>query len=140
MLSCYVTLPCIFYVICSHFTYSSCNNLISVISRVLIYSYLNFCSLTSPTSCNSPRKCTPVKGKVKQKAGYQCFIQTTSYTKFRGGLRGGAGGAPLPFFLKSLFSCDQSEELHVFIEVKLIINNALLTYFRVLNNRRGWTL
>ena len=98
MLSCYVTLPCIFYVICSHFTYSSCNNLISVISRVLIYSYLNFCSLTSPTSCNSPRKCTPVKGKVKQKAGYQCFIQNSEAD-----LEGARGVRPSLFFWNHFF-------------------------------------
>ena len=51
--------------------YSSCNNLISVISRVPIGPYLFFHSLTSPTCCNSSRKCTPVKRKVRQKTGYQ---------------------------------------------------------------------
>ena len=55
----------------SHTTYSFCNNLVSVISRVLIGPYLNFCSMASLTCCNSPRKCTPVKGKVRHKAGYQ---------------------------------------------------------------------
>ena len=45
----------------SSIVYSSSNNLISVISRVLIDPYLNFCSLISPTCCNLPRKCTPVK-------------------------------------------------------------------------------
>ena len=60
-------------------THSSCNNLISVISRVLIAPYLNFCSLTSPTCCNLPRKCTPVKWNVRQKAGYQVVKYTTSW-------------------------------------------------------------
>ena len=45
----------------SHKTYSSRNNLVSVISRVLTSPYLNFCSMASPTCCNSPQKCTPVK-------------------------------------------------------------------------------
>ena len=51
--------------------------MISVISRVPIDPYLNFCSLTSPTYCNSPRKCATVKGKVRQKAGYQFVTWTT---------------------------------------------------------------
>ena len=48
---------------------SSCKNLITVISTVLIGQYLNFCSLTSPACCNSPRKCMPVKWKMRQKTG-----------------------------------------------------------------------
>ena len=62
----------------SLFRVSLCNNLISVISRVLIGPYLNFCSLTSPTCCNSPRKCISVKRKMRQIAGYQFFTQITS--------------------------------------------------------------
>ena len=50
-------------------TYSSSWNLTPPISRVLI-GHLIFCSLTSPTCCNSPRKCTPIKYKVRQKAGF----------------------------------------------------------------------
>ena len=50
--------------------YSSCNNLISVISKILIGPYMNFFSLTSPTCYNSSRKSTLVKRKVRQKAGY----------------------------------------------------------------------
>ena len=40
--------------------YSRSYNLTSPISRVLIVQHLMFCSLTSPTCCNSPRKCTPL--------------------------------------------------------------------------------
>ena len=38
---------------CFSFAYSSCHNLTSVISRVLIGPCLNFCSLTSPTCCEN---------------------------------------------------------------------------------------
>ena len=62
--------------------YSSSENLMSVISWVLIGPYLNFCSLMSPTFCNSPQKCAPVKWKVSQKAGYQFVTKTTSQMKF----------------------------------------------------------
>ena len=51
-------------------TYSSSYNLAPPISRVLIGQHLIFCSLMSPTCCNLPRKCTPVKYKAKQKAGF----------------------------------------------------------------------
>ena len=51
-------------------TYCPSYNLTPPISRVLIGQHLIFCSLTSPTSCNSPRKCTPVKYKKRQKAGF----------------------------------------------------------------------
>ena len=51
-------------------TYSPSYNLISPISPVLICQHLIFCSITSPTCCNSPWKCTPVKYKKRQKAGF----------------------------------------------------------------------
>ena len=53
------------------YTYSSSYNLTPPTSRVLIGQHLIFCSLTSPTCCNSPRKCTPVKYKARQKAGFR---------------------------------------------------------------------
>ena len=51
------------------YTYSPSYNVTAPFSRVLIGQHLIFCSLTSPTCCNSPRKCTPVKHK-RQKAGF----------------------------------------------------------------------
>ena len=51
-------------------SYSSSYNLTPPISRVLIDRYLIFCSLTSPKCCNSARKCTPVKYKARQRAGF----------------------------------------------------------------------
>ena len=45
--------------------YSLSYNLTSPISGVLIGQHLIFYSLTSPTCCNSPRKCTPVKYKKR---------------------------------------------------------------------------
>ena len=51
--------------------YSPFYNLAPPISRVLIGQYLIFCSLKSPTCCSSPRKCTPVKYKKKQKLASQ---------------------------------------------------------------------
>ena len=56
-----------------HFSYSPPYNLTPPISRVL-----DFGSLTSPTCCNSPRKCTPVKYKKRQNAGFPIFTQTPS--------------------------------------------------------------
>ena len=56
--------------------YSSPCNLTPPISWVLIGQPLIF-SLTSPTCCNSPRKCTPVKYKARQKAGFQIVTYTT---------------------------------------------------------------
>ena len=47
------------------FPYSSSYHLTPPFSRVLIAPHLIFCSLTSPTCYNSPRKCTPVKYKAK---------------------------------------------------------------------------
>ena len=58
--------------------YSSSNNLAPPISRVLIGQHLIFSLLTPPTCCNSPPKCTPVKYKAKQKAGFPIVTYTTS--------------------------------------------------------------
>ena len=60
------------------FTYSASDNLAPPISRVLIGPYFRFCSLTSPTCCNSARKCTPVKYKASQKAGFPIVTGTPS--------------------------------------------------------------
>ena len=47
----------------------------------------------------------------------------------RGEFTGGRRGRAISLFSNHLFSCDHFEELHiVFIEVKLIINNAPLAY------------
>ena len=62
-------------------TYSSSYNLTPAISRVLIGEHLIFCSPPWPTCCTSPRKCTPVKYKVRQKAGFPIVIYTTSQEK-----------------------------------------------------------
>ena len=53
------------------YTYSSSYNLTPPTSRVMIGQHLIFCSLASPTCCNSPRECTPVKYKARQKAGFR---------------------------------------------------------------------
>ena len=66
-------------------SYSSSHNLTPAISRALIGRYLIFCSPTWPTCCNSSRKCTPVKYKASQKAGFPIVTYTTScnqLTKF----------------------------------------------------------
>ena len=52
------------------FAYSPSYNLTPPISRVLIGQCLIFCSLTSPTCCYSPQKCTAVKYKKRQKDGF----------------------------------------------------------------------
>ena len=49
--------------------YSSSDNRAPPISRVLISQHLIFCSLTSSTFCNSPRKYALVKYKTRQIAG-----------------------------------------------------------------------
>ena len=54
----------------SQISYSPSYNLAPPISRVLIGQYFIFCSLTSPTCCNSPQKCTPVQYKKRQKAAF----------------------------------------------------------------------
>ena len=59
-------------------TYSLSYNLRPPIARVLIGQHLIFYSLTSPTCCSSPRKCTPVKYKKRQKAGFPVVTYTTS--------------------------------------------------------------
>ena len=51
-------------------SYSPSCNLTPPVSQVLIGQHLIFCSLTSSPCCNSPRKCTPVKYKEMQKAGF----------------------------------------------------------------------
>ena len=53
-----------------YLTYSTSDNEAPLISRVLIGRHLIFHSLTSPPCCSSPRKCTPVKYKTKQKARF----------------------------------------------------------------------
>ena len=60
------------------FTYSLSYNLTPPISPVLIGQHLIFCSLTSPTCCNLPRKYTPVKYKKKQKARFPIITKITS--------------------------------------------------------------
>ena len=60
------------------FTYSVSDNLAPPASQVLIGRHLNFCSLTPPTCCSSPRKCMPVKYKAKQKAGFPVVTETPS--------------------------------------------------------------
>lgn len=50
-------------------SYSSSYNLILAISRVLIGQLLIFCSPTWSMCCISPRKCTAVKCRPRQKAG-----------------------------------------------------------------------
>ena len=57
--------------------YSSSYNLIPAISRVLIGWHLIFCSPMWPTCCNSSRKCTRVKYKARQKAGFPIVTYTT---------------------------------------------------------------
>ena len=39
-----------------------------------------FCLPMLPTYCNSPRKCTPVKYKARQKAGFPVVTQATLYS------------------------------------------------------------
>ena len=57
-------------------TYSTSDNVTPLVSSVLISRHLIFCWLTSPMCCNSPRKCTPVKYKKRQKAGFPIITQT----------------------------------------------------------------
>ena len=54
----------------SNWSVFSSYNLTPAISQVLIGRHLIFCSPTWPTCCNSPRKYTPVKYKVRQKVGF----------------------------------------------------------------------
>ena len=51
-------------------TSSLAYNLAPAISWVLIDQHLIFCSPTWPTGCNSLRKCTSVKYKARQRAGF----------------------------------------------------------------------
>ena len=57
------------YFLHNFFTCNSSYNLAPPISWVLIGRHLIFFPLTLRTFCNSPRKCTPVKYKARQKAG-----------------------------------------------------------------------
>ena len=59
-------------------TCSSSYNLTPAISQVRIGEHLIFCSPPWPTCCNSPLKCTPVKYKPRQKAGFPIVTYTTS--------------------------------------------------------------
>ena len=65
----------------SQLSYRSSHNLTPPISRVLIARHLIFGSLTLLTCCKSPQKCTPVKHKARQKAGFPTVTQTTSSTR-----------------------------------------------------------
>ena len=51
----------------------------SRVSRVMIDKHLIFCPYMWSTCCNTPRKCTPVKYKVRQKAGFPIVTYTTSF-------------------------------------------------------------
>ena len=62
-------------------TYSSSHNLTPAISRVMIGQHLIFYSPPWLKCCNSPRKCTPVKYKARQKAGFSIVTYTTSEEK-----------------------------------------------------------
>ena len=59
-------------------TYTTSDNVTPSISRVLIGRHMIFYWLTSPMCPNSPGKCTPVKYKKKQKAGFPIVTQTPS--------------------------------------------------------------
>ena len=48
------------------------------------WSTLGFLLTHVTTCCNLPRKCTPVKYKVRQKAGFPIVTYTTSYETFLG--------------------------------------------------------
>ena len=63
IVNCEIAQPCLFDVC---LRYSPSYNLTPPICWVLIGQHLFFCSLTPPTCCNSPRKCTPVKYKKRQ--------------------------------------------------------------------------
>ena len=71
-------LPWLFAMGFLYVSYSSSDNLTLPISRVLTGRYLIFSSLTSRTCCNSPRKCTPVKYRDRQKAGFPIVTYITS--------------------------------------------------------------
>ena len=62
-------------------TYSSSYNLTPAIPRVTIGEHLIFCSRPWPTCCNSPRKCTPVKYKARQRTGFSIVTYTSSQEK-----------------------------------------------------------
>ena len=77
--------------------------------------------------------CSQERRKIKPKKLPRNFITSYLQKKFyyitKGGLRGGTGDARALFFATTCFFYDHFEELQtVFIEVKLIINNAPLTY------------
>ena len=63
------------------FAYSSSYNLTPAASWVLIDQHLIFCSPTWPACCSSPRKCTAVKYKARQKAVSNCHIDNLLITK-----------------------------------------------------------
>ena len=54
----------------SKLSYSPSYNLTPPISQAVISQHLIFWSLTSPTYCNWPQKCTPVKYKKRQNTGF----------------------------------------------------------------------
>ena len=57
------------------------------------------------------------------------WINKTKWVNDRGGIRGGRGVLVAPLFCNNIFFGDHFQELQtVYIEVKLIINNAPLTY------------
>ena len=61
-------------------------------------------------------------------SGRLCYLFLIN-TLLRDGFRGGHGGRALLFFAITCFFCDHFEELQtVLIQVKLIVNNAPLTY------------
>ena len=62
--------------------YSSPCNLTPPVSRVLIGRHLIFCPPTWPMCCNSPRKCTPVKYKARQKAEFP-IVNYKTYEKIQ---------------------------------------------------------
>ena len=62
-------------------TYSSSYILTPAISWVLIGDHLIFCSPPWPMCCNSLPKCTPVKYKARQKAGFPTVTNTISQEK-----------------------------------------------------------
>ena len=59
-------------------SYSSSCNLTPPISPVLMGQHLIFCLLIWATYWKSPRKCTPVKYKARQKAGFPIVTETPS--------------------------------------------------------------
>ena len=101
-------------------TYSTSDNVTPPITRVLIARHLIFDSLTSPTCCNSPRKCTPYNIRKGKKLGFQLSHRQLLFDNVLGKNKDGRNHT-ITIISENSLSCQVSNAKHYWWPKKIKI-------------------